>query len=219
MKLLSINLARSLWFCPIEELNPRGKSLYNIIPYLIDKYKFKVFPSGNEIPDATKGIKFDDGEFLTSGNELISINLTIYTDGLVADSRFSTDESDAFLTDVLMNLHRDFSFPHFELIIRRIGYVSQLYVNNDKSLELLNPKLKKISEYLSNNVKGFGEILFELGGISFWPDQTNIIKPFGFTFERVLNVAFSENRYYSAAPLQTDKHLNLLDMIEIALAE
>ncbi|MCK9376997.1 MAG: hypothetical protein M0P73_12680 [Syntrophobacterales bacterium] len=219
MKLLSINLARSLWFCPMQELNPRGKSLYHIIPYLIDKYKFKVFPSEKEVPDENKGIKFEDGEFLTSTNELISINLTIYTDGLVADSRYSTNESDTFLTDLLINLHRDFSFPHFELVIRRIGYVSQLYVSNDKSLELMNQKLKKISEYLSNNVKGFGEILFELGGISFWPDQTNIIKPFTFTFERVLNVAFSENRYYSAAPLQTEKHLELLDMLEGILSE
>ena len=219
MKLLSVNLARSLWFCPVDELNPRGKSLYHIIPYLIDKYKFKVFPSGKEVPDETKGIKFENGEFLTSTNELISINLTIYTVGLVADSRHSTDESDAFLTNMLINLSSEFSFPHFELIIRRIGYVSQLHISTDKSMELINPKLKKISEYLSNNVKGFGETIFELGGISFWPDQTKINKPFAFTFERVLNVAFSENRYYSAAPLQTDKHLNLLDMLEITLAE
>lgn len=219
MKLLSVNLARSLWFCPVQEMNPRGKSIYHIIPYLIDRYKFKVFPSEKEVPDETKGIKFESGEFLTRTNDLIGIGLTIYADGLVADSRYSTDESDAFLTDMLINLSKEFSFPHFELLIRRIGYVSQLYVSNDKSLELINPKLKNISEYLSNNVKGFGEILFELGGISFWPDQTKINKPFAFSFERVLNIAFSENRYYTAAPLQTEKHLELLDMLENILSK
>lgn len=219
MKLLSVNLARALWFCPVQELNPRGKSLYQIIPYLIDKYRFKVFPSDKEVPDENKGIKFEDGEFLTSANELISINLTIFADGLVADSRYSTDESDAFLTDMLMNLSKDHSFPHHELIIRRTGYVSQLYVSTDKSLELINPRLKKISEYLCNNVKGFGENFFELGGIYFWPDQTLINKPFNFTFERVLNVPFSENRYYTGAPLQTDNHIELLDIIENILSK
>jgi hypothetical protein len=219
MKLLSVNLARALWFCPVQELNPRGKSLYQIIPYLIDKYKFKVFPSDKEVHDENKGIKFENGEFLTSANELININLTIFADGLMADSRYSTDESDAFLTDMLINLSKDYSFPHHESIIRRIGYVSQLYVITDKSLESINPRLKKISEYLSDNVKGFGENIFELGGLYFWPDQTKINKPFNFTFERVLNVPFSENRYYTGAPLQTDKHLELIDTIENILSK
>ena len=106
-----------------------------------------------------------------------------------------------------------FKMPPRESIIRRRAYLSQLFVSTDKSLEMINSKLKLISEYLSNTVEQ-GENVFQLGGISFWPDQINKVSPAPFTFERTVGVPFSENRYYSAAPLPTDKHLELLDKLE-----
>jgi hypothetical protein len=81
---------------------------------------------------------------------------------------------------------------------------------------VINPKLKQISEYLSKTVEQ-GSMVFRVGGISFWPDQVNKINPAPFSFERVTNVPFSENRYYSVAPLPTDKHLELLDKLESIL--
>jgi hypothetical protein len=87
----------------------------------------------------------------------------------------------------------------------------------DKSLEVINPKLKQISQYLSNTVEE-GNRIFQFGGVSFWPDPVGKVDPNPFTFERAINVPFSENRYYSAAPLPTDKHLELLDVLESILS-
>jgi hypothetical protein len=58
---------------------------------------------------------------------------------------------------------------------------------------------------------------FELGGISFFPDQISKTNPAPFRFERLLEVPFIEDRYYSVAPLQTHKHLELLDKLEAIL--
>ncbi len=218
MQLLSVSLARSLWFCHVRDFNPKGLNLYTIIiPLLVSSYKFKIFPSVKDVLDETKGVKFENGEFVNSKGDSIIINLSIYADGLVADTISSTDDSDAFLTDILTRLSDELNLPHYDQIIRRRGYFSQLYISTDKPMELINPKLKEISNYLSKNVLG-GEVSFELGGISFWPDQANILKPSPFTFERVLNVSFSENRYYSGASLQTEEHLKLLDILETILS-
>ena len=214
MRLLSVHLARSIWLCHIFEFNPKGKSLYSAAALLVNLYKFKRFPSQTDIQDFEKGIKFEDGEFRNSEGDVISLRLTLYTDGLVVDTSSSTKDSDAFLTEMLTRISKDFDLPSYEQIIRKKTYLSQLYITTDKSLELINPKLKEISKYLSDNLSH----PFEAGGISFWPDQTMRINLPAFTFERVLNLPFAEKRYYSSAPLETEKHLELLEKLENILS-
>ncbi len=75
MKLLYIDLARSVWMIYINELNPRGKNLYPAISWLNDLYKFKRLPPKTEVLDYVKGINFDDGEFInSSGDYMVHIN-------------------------------------------------------------------------------------------------------------------------------------------------
>lgn len=218
MNLLSINLARSIWLGPINDLNPRGISLDRILfPYLIDTYKFKKYPSLAEPLDITKGLEFRDGEFaIDEESKPIRITLTIHTDGLVVDTRSSTNHSDAFLEYSFSQFSEIFKMPPFQSVMKRRLYLSQVFVSTEKSLELLNPKLKQISKYLNQY---FGkDKSFQVGSISFWPDQKDKSPAMPFTFERAINVPFSENRYYSVAPLQTDQHLELLDKLEKILS-
>jgi hypothetical protein len=212
MRLLSVDLARSVWLCNVFEFNPKGKSLYPVIPLLVNLYKFKSFPSQTEIPDYTKGIKFEGGEFRNSEGDVIDFMLTVHNDGFVVDTKSSTKDSDAFLMEMLTRLSKDFDLPNYEQIIRKKLYISNLFITTDKSLELLNPNLKEISKYLSDNFLH----PFETGGISFWPDQTANLPRF--TFERVLNVHFVEKKYYSSAGLQTNQHLELLNKLENILS-
>ena len=214
MKLLSVGLARSIWFCHIFDFNPKGKSLFPFAPILINTYKFKGFPSATEIPDFNKGVKFEEGEFKNSEGDVVVVNFTIFTDGFVADTRSSTKDSDDFLSEVLTRLSEDFGLPHYEQVLKKKAYNSQLHVTTDRSLELINPKFKELSRYLSDNLS----CPFEVGGISFWPDQAMAMGLPPFTFERALNTPFAEKRYYSSAGLQTEKHLELLERLEVILA-
>jgi hypothetical protein len=212
MKLLSVNLARSIWLGPMSDLNPRGINLASVlIPFLISTYKFKRFPSLQDVTDPSKEWKFQDGEYKVDNDSPIKIELTIHSDGVVADTRSSTVNSDAFLEEAWTKFSELFKMPSHQSILKRRLYISQVFVNTDKDLQLLNPKLSPICEYLSGEHQNR---VFRLGGISFWPDQTVKFNPISFTFERTINVPFSENRYYSAAPLQTDQHLDLLDKLE-----
>jgi hypothetical protein len=220
MKLLSINLAKSVWLGTINDFNPKGRALIStIVPFLVDLYKFKKIPSEKELNEPDKGIIFDNGEFINKDGDLIAIRLSLFNDGLVADTRSSTVDSDAFLDDLFTQLSAQYNLPNYHLIIKKKIYASQVFVTTEKSLEIINPTLIEISKYLSEKIVGFGEVNFELGGIHFWPDQASPTRPSVFIFERTLNVPFSDKRYYSAAPLQTEEHLELLNILEQILSK
>ena len=217
MKLLSINLARSIWLGQILDFNPKGIKLDNVLSlFLLETYRFKNYPPLTEIWDLSKGIVFGEGEFKIDGEHPINVNLTLYNDGIIADTRSSTYDSDAFLDDAFNRFAEVFKSPTLQSIVSENLYLSQVYISTDKTIETLNPKLKRISKFLMQNVGG--AINYQTGGVSFWADQTSTRKPGPFTFERTVNVPFSDNRYYSAAPLQTDKHLELLDELERILS-
>ena len=86
MKLLSIALARSVWLANVNDLNPRGRNLYPLIhSFLLDTYKFKKYPKLNDEVDESKGIVFDNGEFKNEAEEHLSIKMTIFNYGIIAD--------------------------------------------------------------------------------------------------------------------------------------
>lgn len=216
MKLQSVVTARSIWLGHLSDLNPRGINLIPIIvPLLAETYKFIQLPSIQDISNSKDGLKFQQGEFAIDDGYPIRINFTLYEDGLVADSGSSTDHSEAFLEDVLVKFSDTFNVLNCERVISRKNYLSEMFVSTDTSLELINPKLKQVSDYLADNVEE--NKIFEVGRISFFPNQTSKINPAPFSLERALNVPFSENRYYTIAPLQTHKHLELLELLEISL--
>ena len=90
----------------------------------------------------------------------------------------------------------------------------------DKSLNTLNPKLENFTKRLTSLIVGHGHhpIAFEISGITFWTDPSVINPPGPFRFERTIDIPFSENRYYSAAPLQTNVHLEMLTELESILS-
>jgi hypothetical protein len=214
MKLLSVDLAQSAWYGPIKDFNPQGAALFSFLtPWLANAYKLTLVP--NTKMEGTEGLKFQDGEFKFKENELpISVALSIFVGGLIVNTECSTDASDAFLIDLFTKLSNELRIPSHESVIREKKYLSQLWVSMDKSFNALNSKLEKISEFLSKNVYYRDGIQFEVGGISFWPDQSVKFPPAPFLIERAAGIAFTENRYLSRAPLETDKHIELLNKLE-----
>jgi len=212
MKLLSVKQARSIWLVNLVDLNPRGRNLLFLIPNIVNRYKFSLFPTKPEELDLSKGIKFQLGSFQKNQQFEISIDLTIYNDGLLGDTRSSTEDSDAFLDDFLTYMAEEFDFVSYQNILRSKSYVSELWVQTDKSLNNLNPKLEKFAKKLTSLIEGHSHhpIAFETYGIAFWTNPTITLPPGPFRFERAGEIPFTENRYYSVAPLQTEVHLELL---------
>jgi hypothetical protein len=219
MKLLSVKQARSIWFVKLVDLNPRGHNLLAIIPGIIEKYKFQIFPIKPDELDLSKGVKFLVGTF-QKDHKNIAIDLTVFNDGLVADTRSSTEDSDAFLNDYLTLLSTELDLVPYQEVLRSNAYLSELWVQTDKSLNALNPKLADFAKRLTSLVVGHSHhhIAFESTGITFWTDPIVVNPPGPFKFERAENTPFGESRYYSAAPLQTNVHLEMLTELESILS-
>jgi hypothetical protein len=105
-------------------------------------------------------------------------------------------------------------------MIKRKAFVSQIIFYSDVPLLSVNPILdvigKRISKEVSNNLKLPYE--FQPGGVSLGidPEEQRIPVP-AFSIERREGVAFSENKYFSAAPVSTDTHLALIEEFERAV--
>ncbi len=219
MNLLSINQARSVWLFPLNDLNPRGKIIErDVVSEMATRYKFAKAPDVKEIVEArekNKGLIFADGLFKSTSGEIINVTLTIYRDGLIADTRSSTIDSDNVLNEVLTWLQTDFGLLDYKSILVNKIYLSDVFVSMARSLDIINPKFKRFAEMLTAKVKSpSAPLKFEVGALGFWIDPAQKVPQVNFRLERAEGVPFSENRYYSIAPLETEEHLNTLSELE-----
>ena len=214
MRLLSVALARSFWLLDLNEVNPGGKDMWvHLFPALFEDYKFKTCPKPGD--DFTQGMKFMSGEFVKEDGTVLALNVTIYSDGIAADTYSSTKDSDEVLTTTLESLP-ELGFSYDPEMIRRKVYLSQLNVKCSRPLSALNPRLAEFAGRVSSS--GGDGIAFDVAAIELWPDQTRTIKPANFSFQRKIGEPLDSDRYWSQPPLPTDKHLELLNELEAILS-
>ena len=215
MQLLSVIKARSIWLFDILDINPQGRHIETgLIEWLRKNYHFLKYPAS--IPDfnqSSEGLTLTQGAFEAS-NGLISVDLNIYRDGLVADTRSSTKDTDAFIEDVLRLAVNDFGLVYHPGMIRRKLYLSELSVSPQYPLNRLNPRLQAFADRITSMLGNEPNTQFEPAGISFLPDPSFPNRHSHFIFERKADAPFSEHRYYSRAPLHTADHLKLLEEFE-----
>ena len=215
MELLSVQRARSIWLFDTYDLNPRGKEIgAALIDWLKAAYHFTKAPENVNDLDDTKALYYAGGQFQAK-KELISVELRVYNDGIVGDTRSSTEDTDSFLSDVLECAAKEFNLPYKPSTIRRKLYVSELTVKTEGTLATINSKLAAFAGKLALTTGAKSSV--QLAGIAFWPDEPNPGASV-FRFERKWGAEFSENRYYTRAPLQTAQHLEVLQELEDAIA-
>jgi len=213
MKLLSVGLAKAMWFLDINELNPGGKDIFtHLLPSLIEDYKFKTYSKPGE--DLSKGIKLMNGEFVKEDGTVLMLNVTIFTDAIAADTYSSTEDSEDFLNTALSDLP-ELGFAYDPEMIRRKVYVSQVNVKCSRPLRALNPGL---TEFAGRVTSAVGGTVFDMAAIELWPDQTQAFRPANFSFQRRIGDPPDSNRYWSQAAVPTDKHLELLEQLEALLS-
>jgi hypothetical protein len=214
MELKNVLKAQSVWLFDTHDINPRGKNfLPEMLEWLKERYNFQVAPASVKELDETKGLAFKRGSFSLGGESLV-VEITLYNDGVIANTFSSTSATDLFLKDIFAESAIEFDLgPVVDEIVRVKSYLSELTVRMKSVFPKVHPKLAAIASRLSS-MQGAS---FEPGGISFWTDtSTTALKPSAFSIERKLNAPFGENRFYSKAPIQTDQHLSLLQEFENA---
>lgn len=218
MQLLSVGLARSVWLFDTNELNPGGKSIFpDALTWLGEKYSFETFPKTlSEVDKEKKGFLFKTGRFQTATGS-VTVNLSIFNDGVVAETWASTESGDLFLGDLLRS-----AVVRYGLVMpdpTRQSYVSELTVRLERSLKDFDSRLTAFCGVLNKIFEGHQLPPFELGGIRFNLDSSrSAYKPPAFVVERKLGVDFGRNNFWSRSPFQTKDHLLALQEYEKILS-
>ena len=215
MKVLAVRLARSIWLMPSYFLNPKGVYLRPANDAVKARYDFLKTPfDGPMPPPNNEGVKFENGAFKGKNGVVEITSLTMHNDGIVIDTRSSTDDADLFMEDLINWTHKEFGLPALsELPAKRI-YASELNVVFKRAPEIINPKLAPFLENLDAEIGDGHKGKLSVLSLQFSTDQTLSKSPGIFRLDREINVPFDENRFYSFSPTKTDFHIKLLEKLE-----
>jgi len=214
MQLLGVTLARVLAFVELTDLNPKGTVYYpDLVRALVEKLRFVKFPQRIEEFDEQKGVEFVGGTWAGTTVERV----ILYNNGILLDTRSSTDESERILGELLNWATAQFKLNYRPEMILRKWYVSNFTFYSDVPLLCPTLPLRNLANNVANAVEGVRGKRFDFQTTRIdididKSDQQVAMAPFSIQRRNV--APFSENKYFSEAPLRTQTHLALLQQYE-----
>jgi hypothetical protein len=213
VRLSAVLLARVIALFDVAELNPRGEVFPpDLVTTLVERFRFQKFPVLYEDFNQERGIVFADGFY--NGQSID--NFTIYNDGIRLDVRSSTEQGQKILRENLSWLATNHRIHYPNDLIQRWAFVSNLVFESAGELDTVWSGLAQLSERLSAELSEQVESkIFKVTGLTLDIDRAKTNPPVtAFTIERRGKTPFSQNKYFSAAPLRTDVHLKILEEFE-----
>ncbi|MFZ3322729.1 MAG: hypothetical protein WA190_10180 [Usitatibacter sp.] len=199
---------------PIIFLNPKGLGVHPMMLGLKERYGFATTPIDKPPANEAEGAKFDGGTFRSADDRLVGVSMTLHSDGIVCETKSSTEDADAFLNEALqwLSSEYDMAMPS-DLPIRKL-FVSEVFVQFRGEPAVFGEQVASVLEEISAAIgnKSTGPLGFF--GLNLSTDPARWEKPLHFKFERQINTPFSDERYYSFAPISTNKHLALIEKLE-----
>lgn len=215
MKIISIEGGRAAQsFVPDEISPPAGLYLPELIRLVSDRYGFASQPS---VESATKqGAKFGQGRLIAGSKKINITELGIYNDAAHADTKNTTD-SDFVLEDIINWARQTFTFREPLTVISR-KYESAIVVEFEKKIGGALRAFENIGRSVAGALReAYGvNANIDIARIAFASDITPSyeLHRSDFLLERRIGRPYSENRFYSVAPVRTEVHLNLLETFE-----
>jgi hypothetical protein len=218
MRLASVLLARYFGLVQIGELNLNGDLYYpELVKALVDRYGFIKHPTEFDSIDESKGVEFIGGK---SGKRVIE-KLVILDTGIYLDTVVNTATSQELWLELMEWAVQTLGATFQPDMVKRHVYVSHVTFQSDAPIMAVNPILAKIANVVTGEVeRNYKRRLeYEPAGFSIHFDmESTKLGTAPFTVQRREGVPYSENKYYSSAPVQTDLHLELLQIWEQAMS-
>jgi hypothetical protein len=214
MEISAIILARALYFVETLEINPKGRLFYpDLVAALVERCGFQKFPQAVEDFDESKGVEFVAGKW---GDTVIEM-FKIYNTGLQIDTRVSTEESERILNGAIEWARTEFGIVYNPKMLSRKAYVSDLIFRTEVPILSSYSPVAKLCERGHAALSEVSRDKMPLQPIILTLQSESIPrKPLHapLTIQRRADAAFSENKYFSEAPLPTDVHIRLLEQFE-----
>jgi hypothetical protein len=204
----------------IMSLRPRlldTVSVFALVDAVAQRYQFKTVPTPDQLSAGPANFHF--GKIECEGRTIIIEQLLVtYVDvratSVGATTKTSTDDAAFFLSDLVEFVRSEFRLDTSRVYPDYFHSILELVFERGLSF----PDFRNLGELITGIVTGYGfqSSAYELSAFHLYVDQTiqNLPRALPFTLERRAGAVFSENKYFSQAPLKTEDHKRVLLEIE-----
>ena len=221
MRVISLESGRVTLLFPFEETVPLGGVDGPVVVNAItEKYNF-ARPPDLSVPREElnkNGIKFENGRIDFEGGRVNIGSFTVYSDGIVVEAN-TTERASAFLDELIPWLRSKFGFRDFTTPTKQY-FLSQIVVEFDRPIAKLISGYEKMATAINSELSQiYGQIQgpMDFARLDFEFDRatTGLQTPIPrFILERRAGVSFAQERYFAGAPMQTSRHIAVLESIE-----
>jgi hypothetical protein len=210
----AVILARVLAFIEYADLVSGAKaSAVELVRKLTERYNFVKYPKSADELDLSKGVEFLEG---AAGGYPIQ-KLAIWENLIVVETRVSTNISKAVVEEMLSWAGKEFGLNYPSTPIKRFAYISDVTFYSDAPILDVNPAVRELAQKCSAALSDIWQesVNYEPFTVRVGHDPNTRKNPIAsFVIERRKESRFSENKYFSEAPLPTDTHWELLEQFE-----
>jgi hypothetical protein len=220
MRLISTEHGQVLQKFIIDEVRPpSGLYLPDILRGMAERYAFVTLPNLQDV--LKEGAKFSQGRFI-SGARTIEIKLLgLFSDGILAVA-WNTEDATIVLEDMMSWAMDHFGFRQ-PVTSEPRQFVSSVVVEFESSLDNTLEAFQQLKNDFSTQLHAsYGWLVeIESARVALACDPTKLppLRTAELIIERRAGQPFSQNRYFSSAPLSTGAHLGLLDKFEQLLTK
>lgn len=214
MQVKAVLTARLLGFVELATLNPEGRIFFpNIVSGIVERFSFQKYPTTPEQLDETKGIEFHDGQW-----DGVNVSkLVIYNNGFLVETQSDTDDSEHILLASLEWAKKKFGITFAPEMIFRRRYLNDLVFSTEVPiLDGFGP-INNLRTTLSEMMEGVIDERLLYAGTRLDVDFERFQRQAAMaplTIQRRTDYAYSDNTYFSEAPLPTALHVILLEQYE-----
>jgi|SRR5271157_3826698 len=214
MQVRAVITARFLGFVEVATLNPEGKVFFpKIASAIVERFGFQTYPTTPEQFDESKGVEFHEGHW-----DGINVpKLVIYNNGILVDTQSDTDISERIFMEALGWAKDEFGITFTPDMVYRKRYLSDLVFSTPAPILDGFAPVNKLRTNLSNVMEAILDERLNYAGIRLDVDFERFQRPAPIaplTIQRRNDYAFSDNTYFSEAPLPTELHVDLLEQFE-----
>jgi hypothetical protein len=212
METKNILVSQAIRFISVAEPVLEKRSPVPLIDGLREKYGFVQVPQTVADLDFKKGVNFLQGYYKSR----VIDKFQVYENGLLCEANENTDLLDEFISEILAWVEQEQKLPIKETGVR--AYVSQMEVIATVDIGSIFSKIASIGPLISKELSNYGQLAHEykISGLKMHYDAapTPLPRAPDFSFERRAGMAYSENQFFTSAPVRTDEHLRIVRILE-----
>jgi hypothetical protein len=215
LKNITITKARSVAYMNVKGMDPEGRLfLPDFVREIAQYCTFQEVPSIAEAIEKKEGIEFGIGRL---GGKVIDV-LKLFDTLIWVETHSNTVDSENVIKELTLWANDQFGLKLGPDMIRHWTYVNDVAFQAD--IPLLNESCAALTNVAAKTGAALSEIWQE--DIEYLPTVITAghdpaVRQYGiapFTIQRRVGNRFSENMYFSEAPLPTDLHIKLLEEFE-----